>query len=102
MKTREIKAGDVKLGGANGLFLIAGPCVIESPEACLDTARQIQEVAESVRMPLIFKASFDKANRSSASSFRGSGETAAERMKEGLEALRQVKQIGRASCRERG
>ncbi|OWW22421.1 3-deoxy-8-phosphooctulonate synthase [Noviherbaspirillum denitrificans] len=70
-------------------FLIAGPCVIESPQMALDTAGQLKEITSQLGIPFIYKSSFDKANRSSGSSFRGLG------MEKGLEILADVKkQIG--------
>jgi len=68
------------------LFLIAGPCVIESEALALETAGQLQEITAALGIPFIYKSSFDKANRSSASSFRGPG------MEEGLRILEKVKQ----------
>jgi len=68
------------------LFLIAGPCVAESEQLCLDVAGRIKEIASRLGVPYIFKASYDKANRSSAQSFRGRG------MEEGLRILAAVKQ----------
>src|SRR5438552_13203542 len=67
-------------------FLIAGPCVIESQALVVDVAAQLKEMTGALGIPFIFKASFDKANRSSRSSFRGPGLAA------GLEALRQVRE----------
>ena len=67
------------------LFLIAGPCVIESEKLILDTAATLKEMTGRLGMPFIFKASFDKANRSSANSFRGPG------LEEGLRILERVK-----------
>jgi 2-dehydro-3-deoxyphosphooctonate aldolase (KDO 8-P synthase) len=67
-------------------FLIAGPCVIESRELVLDTARRLRDVAASLDVPLIFKCSYDKANRSSGTSYRGPG------MEEGLDILAEVRQ----------
>jgi 2-dehydro-3-deoxyphosphooctonate aldolase (KDO 8-P synthase) len=81
-----VTVGGVKIGGGNPLVLIAGPCVIEGAEACMSAARLVQEAAASVNMPLIFKSSFDKANRTSINSFRGDG------MAEGLEALAAIKE----------
>ena len=70
-------------------FLIAGPCVIESLEMAIDTAGQLKEITSSLGIPFIYKSSFDKANRSSGSSFRGLG------MEKGLDILAEVrKQIG--------
>jgi 2-dehydro-3-deoxyphosphooctonate aldolase (KDO 8-P synthase) len=71
------------------LFLIAGPCVIESEQMALDTAGQLKEIAEAIGMPFIYKSSYDKANRSSGKTFRGFG------MQAGLQILEKVKsQIG--------
>jgi 2-dehydro-3-deoxyphosphooctonate aldolase (KDO 8-P synthase) len=85
VRTREISVGSVKIGGDNSLVLIAGPCVIESEQACREAAIGIKEAAERVGIPLIFKSSFDKANRTSVSSFRGPG------LKAGLEILGKIK-----------
>ena len=71
------------------LFLIAGPCVIESREFAIETAGQLKEIAERVGVPFIYKSSYDKANRSSTKTFRGFG------MEKGLRILDEVKsQIG--------
>ena len=71
------------------LFLIAGPCVIESEQLQIDTAGRLKEITAKLGIPFIFKSSFDKANRTSASSFRGPG------MHEGLRILAEVKrQLG--------
>jgi 2-dehydro-3-deoxyphosphooctonate aldolase (KDO 8-P synthase) len=71
------------------LFLIAGPCVAESKQLCLDIAGQMKEVCAGLGIPYIFKASYDKANRSSSKSFRGLG------IDEGLAILAEVKkQVG--------
>jgi len=68
------------------LFLIAGPCVIESQQLALDTAGQLKEICNELKINFIYKSSFDKANRSSGKSFRGPG------MDEGLKILAEVKQ----------
>lgn len=71
------------------LFLIAGPCAIESRQLALDTAGQLKEICATIGIPFIYKSSFDKANRSSGKSFRGVG------MEEGLRILAEVRsQIG--------
>ena len=67
------------------IFLIAGPCVIESEQLALDTAGQLKEITSALEIPFIYKSSFDKANRSSAGSFRGLG------MEQGLTILDKVK-----------
>ncbi|MBU3582140.1 3-deoxy-8-phosphooctulonate synthase [Polynucleobacter sp. AP-Capit-er-40B-B4] len=70
-------------------FLIAGPCVIESEQSAIDIAGQLKEITATLKIPFIYKSSFDKANRSSGTSFRGLG------MEKGLEILAKVKkQIG--------
>src|ERR1700734_1148540 len=74
----------VRIGACN-LFLIAGPCVIESEKHALFMAEVIKGVARSLSFPFIFKASYDKANRTSIRSFRGPGLT------EGLRILKKVK-----------
>ena len=80
-----VKLGDISLGGGSPLVLIAGPCVIESEQHATSLAGRIVEIAQRVRVPYIFKASFDKANRTSASSFRGPG------LDEGLRVLAAIK-----------
>lgn len=75
----------VRVGGDNPLFLIAGPCVIESAEHALSVAKALKALADRLRIPFIFKASYDKANRSSLASFRGPG------LKKGLEILKAIK-----------
>jgi len=77
------KVGEVTIGDGS-LFLIAGPCVIESEEHALKIAECVAGVARALKMPYIFKASYDKANRTSVKSYRGPG------MKEGLAILRKV------------
>ncbi len=86
MDKLDFKIGDVDVGLDAPLFVIAGPCVIESLDSCLEIANRLVEISANVKVPIIFKASFDKANRSSFSSFRGPG------LKEGLEILAAVRQ----------
>ena len=83
--TREISIDSIKIGANRPLVLIAGPCVIESEEAALRHAERLLTICNGLSMPLIFKASYDKANRTSIGSFRGPG------MKEGLRILAKVK-----------
>lgn len=68
-----VDVGGIRIGPGCRLALLAGPCVIESREHTLRLAESIRRIAEAAGVPLIFKASYDKANRSSASSFRGPG-----------------------------
>lgn len=79
------RVGNIEIGG-NELLLIAGPCVIESEAHALKMAKAIAEEAGKLRVPYIFKASYDKANRTSLKSFRGPG------LEEGLRILKKVKQ----------
>jgi 2-dehydro-3-deoxyphosphooctonate aldolase (KDO 8-P synthase) len=84
-----MKLLDFEVGLDQSLFLIAGPCVVESETLTIDIAGKLQEISERLSISLIFKASFDKANRSSATSFRGPGREA------GLRVLAEVKrQLG--------
>ncbi len=83
--TRELAVGTVKIGGGRPLVLIAGPCVIESEDASLRHAERLMTICNGLGMPLIFKSSFDKANRTSIHAFRGPG------LEEGLRILEKVK-----------
>jgi len=80
-----VKLLNFTVGPDKPFFLIAGPCVVESEGLILDTAGKLKELTERLKVPFIFKSSFDKANRSSKSSFRGPG------MEEGLRILSEVK-----------
>src|ERR1700737_701691 len=82
---REIAFGALRLGAGNPLFLIAGPCVIESEAHAYGMAEKIARIAGDCDVPYIFKASYDKANRSSHKSFRGPG------LSEGLRILKKIK-----------
>jgi 2-dehydro-3-deoxyphosphooctonate aldolase (KDO 8-P synthase) len=84
-----MKLCNFNVGLDQPLFLIAGPCVIESEQMALDTAGQLKEICQQIGIPFIYKSSYDKANRSSGKSFRGFGLDA------GLKILEKVKkQIG--------
>ena len=80
-----IQLGDISIGGGSPFVLIAGPCVIESEQHCSDLAGRLTDIARRMRVPFIFKASYDKANRTSIRSFRGPG------LDEGLRILASVK-----------
>ena len=80
-----VNIGPITVGGQHPIALIAGPCVIEGLERTLKIGRGIKEITDRLGIPYIFKASFDKANRSSYSSFRGPGLT------EGLHIISQIK-----------
>jgi 2-dehydro-3-deoxyphosphooctonate aldolase (KDO 8-P synthase) len=84
--TREIEIGRLRIGGKNPLFLIAGPCVIESEGHAMMLAEQLVSVTSELGIPFIFKASYDKANRSSVDSYRGPG------LSEGLRILGRIKE----------
>ncbi len=81
----EVELGKLRLGAGNPLFLIAGPCVIESEMHARAMAEKAAKIAADASVPYIFKASYDKANRSSLKAFRGPG------MKEGLRILEKIK-----------
>ena len=81
---KDIKVGNVIIGKDN-LGIIAGPCVIENRDHSLEMSVAIKEVSEDVGIPIIFKSSFDKANRTSIKSFRGPG------IEEGMRILSDVK-----------
>ncbi len=83
--THEFSVGPVKLGGDAPLFLIAGPCVIESEAHATMLAESLAALASELQMPFIFKASYDKANRTSINSYRGPG------LAEGLRILGAIK-----------
>ena len=80
-----VEVGNFEIGAGRPLAVIAGPCVIESQESALRHASLLKEAADRAGVPYIFKSSYDKANRSSASSFRGPG------LERGLEILAEVK-----------
>jgi 2-dehydro-3-deoxyphosphooctonate aldolase (KDO 8-P synthase) len=83
--TREISLGSLRLGAGNPLFLIAGPCVIESESHARTMAERVSQIASDCGVPYVFKASYDKANRSSVRAFRGPG------LDEGLRILAKIK-----------
>ncbi|WP_079710617.1 3-deoxy-8-phosphooctulonate synthase [Paraliobacillus ryukyuensis] len=84
---KEIKLNDSTVFGNNRPFvLIAGPCVIESEDQIMETAEKLKEITDKLNIPFVFKASFDKANRSSIHSYRGPG------LNDGIEVLRKVKE----------
>ena len=85
MLTREIKIGNTAVGSKNPLVIIAGPCVIETEKSTIDAAKRLKKISEKLKIPLIFKSSYDKANRTSISSPRGPG------IKKGLKILKKVK-----------
>jgi 2-dehydro-3-deoxyphosphooctonate aldolase (KDO 8-P synthase) len=80
-----VKLGDITIGGGSPFVLIAGPCVIESEAHALELAGRLTDIARRARVPFIFKASYDKANRTSGASFRGPG------LDEGLRVLALIK-----------
>jgi len=82
--TRIVPVRDITIGGNNPFVLIAGPCVIESEDSTLEAAVRLKKITADLGISLIFKSSFDKANRSSVRSYRGPGIT------EGLRILRRV------------
>ena len=85
MKCESAQISSVKIGPGQPLAVIAGPCVIESREHTLSMADALKCVCENAEVPFVFKASFDKANRSSVESFRGPG------LEKGLDILAEVR-----------
>ena len=86
MKNAKVSVGDVTIGAGESLAVIAGPCVIESAKSAMSEARKLRDITSRMGVPFIFKASFDKANRSSVKSFRGPG------IKDGLKVLKEIKE----------
>ncbi len=86
-ETRQIRLDDVVIGGAAPFVLIAGPCVIEDEEKTLAIADSLKKLTGRLQIPFIFKASYDKANRTSLSAYRGPG------LREGLRILEEVKKL---------
>ena len=84
-KVREVKITDTITVGNSEIFLIAGPCVIESEDLVMEVAGKMKEITEKQGIKYVYKASFDKANRTSINSFRGPG------LEKGLEILSRVK-----------
>ena len=84
-KVREVKITDSITVGNSEIFLIAGPCVIESEDLVMEVAAKMKEITDKLGIKYVFKASFDKANRTSINSFRGPG------LEKGLEILSRVK-----------
>ncbi|MBN1471152.1 MAG: 3-deoxy-8-phosphooctulonate synthase, partial [Syntrophaceae bacterium] len=82
---KKIKIGDFIAGENNKFILIAGPCVLENEKTAMDTARYLKKLTAKLKIPLIFKASYDKANRTSIKSYRGPG------LKKGLAILEKIK-----------
>lgn len=87
MTTRPVDVGPVTVGGGHPLAFIGGPCVVESEAHALGLAERLVRITSDHKIPFIFKSSYDKANRSSGSSFRGPG------LYEGLKVLRKVKEV---------
>lgn len=83
--TREVVVGPVRIGGGHPLMLIGGPCAIEDEAHALMLAERLRRITEAARVPFIYKSSYDKANRSAITAYRGPG------LKEGLRILKKVK-----------
>ena len=83
---KQINIGDFVIGDNVKFILIAGPCVLEDEAEAIDTARYLQKLTAKLKIPFIFKASYDKANRTSIKSYRGPGS------KKGLAILKNIKE----------
>ena len=81
----EVQIGEIRIGRGNPLVLISGPCVIESQENALEVAKELKKICSNLKIPYIFKASYEKDNRGSEKSYNGPG------LKEGLRVLARVK-----------
>jgi len=86
LSMNEVKVGEIRIGKGNPLVLIAGPCVIESEANTLEVAKEMKKICSSLKIPYIFKASYEKDNRGSEKSYSGPG------LKEGLRILAKVKE----------
>lgn len=84
MDSKVFEIGNIKIGTNTDMFVMAGPCVIEDAKTCLEIAKRLLDISEATGVPIIFKGSFDKANRSSISSYRGPG------LEKGLDILSKV------------
>lgn len=84
--TREVPIGTLRVGGSNPLFLIAGPCVIESEAHARQMAERLAAICAELKIPYVFKTSYDKANRTSIRAYRGPG------LAEGLKVLKKIKE----------
>jgi len=82
----EVRIGEIRIGKGNPLVLIAGPCVLEGEAIAMETAKRLKELCDELKIPLIFKASYEKDNRGSEKSYNGPG------LKEGLRILARVKE----------
>ncbi|HEX7415807.1 MAG TPA: 3-deoxy-8-phosphooctulonate synthase [Smithellaceae bacterium] len=83
---KKINIGDFVIGDKAGFVLIAGPCVLENEETAMDTAQYLKKLTAKLKIPFIFKSSYDKANRTSIKSYRGPG------AKDGLAMLKKIKE----------
>src|SRR3989338_404828 len=81
-----VRLGKISIGDGCPLVLIAGPCVVENKKSALRHAKKIQKIAASLKIPYVYKSSYDKANRTSVDSFRGLGGS------QGLRILKEVKE----------
>src|SRR4030042_6399567 len=82
----EVQVGEIRIGKGNPLILIAGPCVLEGEAMALEIAKKLKELCGSLKIPLIFKASYEKDNRGSEKSYKGPG------LEEGLRILKKVRE----------
>ncbi len=86
MKSKAFEIGNIEIGLDCDMFVIAGPCVLEDEKICTEIANRLLEISAATDVPIMFKGSFDKANRSSISSFRGPG------IDKGLEILNNIRE----------
>ena len=86
MKNKAFEIGNIEIGLDADMFVIAGPCALEDQKVCMDIANRLLEISQETNVPIMFKGSFDKANRSSISSFRGPG------IDKGLDILNNIRE----------
>jgi len=84
--TKKVNIGEVSIGGSGPLMVIAGPCALESEDVAIETAKGLKDICTKLDLPFVFKSSYDKANRTSASSFRGPG------LEKGLRMLSDIRE----------
>ena len=98
MDSKLVKCGKLSISNTNPFTLIAGPCQLENEKHALEVATKLKEITQKLEIGLIYKTSFDKANRTSLKGKRGAG---LDKSLPVFDKIRKEVEIGRASCRER-
>ncbi len=100
MKTKEVRISGVRIGAGNPVALIAGPCVIESEASALRHAKRLKKITKKLKVPFIYKTSFDKANRTSGASYRGPGADKGIRILKRIRLELKIPVLSDIHCRE--